>query len=316
MTFWPIEFPAMVAALLAAAACGLVGNLLVLRREAMLGDAISHMVLPGLVLAAWIGSQLWGHMWRPFNFLGAVLAAVLGVALLRWLERRQGAEPRAAMGFVFTAFFALGVILLEITGQSNRHLDVEHALFGSLETLIWIDLFSWQDLARTASYATMPSALASLSLSLLVALIYFAVNRRRLMVWLFDPDYSQTSGLALRGMEMSSGLMVAFVAMAAFEAVGAVLVVALLVAPAAAAHLFARRFSAQLMASVLLALAMAVLGLWMADAPLRFGWLSDTLPASGAIAFAAGLVFTLTLLFGALKRRLRPTLGNRRPLKS
>ncbi len=309
MTFWPIEFPAMVAALLAAAACGLTGNLLVLRREAMLGDAISHMVLPGLVIAAWIGSLLWGDMWRPFNFLGAVVAAVAGVALLRWLERRQGTEPRAAMGFVFTAFFALGVILLEATGQTNRHLDVEHALFGSLETLIWIDLFSWQDLARLASYTTMPSALASLSLALVATLVYFAINRRRLMVWLFDPAYSQTSGLALRGMELSSGLLVAFVAMAAFEAVGAVLVVALLVAPAAAAHLFARRFATQLLASVLLALAMAAFGLWLADAPLRFGWLSDTLPASGAIAFAAGLVFILILISGTLRRRVRKTPG-------
>ncbi len=314
MTFWPIEFPAMVAALLAAAACGLTGNLLVLRREAMLGDAISHLVLPGLVIAAWIGGLIWGDMWRPLNFLGAVLAAVLGVTLLRWLERRQGAEPRAAMGFVFTAFFALGVILLELTGQTNRHLDVEHALFGSLETLIWIDLFSWQDLGRAASYATMPSALASLGLALVVSLVYFVINRRRLMVWLFDPAYSQTSGLTLRGMELSSGLLVAFVAMAAFEAVGAVLVVALLVAPAAGAHLFARRFAGQLVASVVIALAMAGAGLWLADAPLRFGWLSDTLPASGAIAFAAGLVFTLALALGAAGPRLRKIIRKRRPL--
>ncbi len=302
MSFWPIQFPALLAALLAASACGLIGNLLVLRREAMLGDAISHMVLPGLVIAAWFGGLLLGDMWRPLNFFGACVAAVAGVALLRWLERRQGLEPRAAMGFIFTAFFALGVVLLEVTGQTNQHLDVEHALFGSLETLIWIDLMSWRDLLRPAAYATMPSALVSLSLALLVALVYFAVNYRRLMAWLFDPDYSQTSGLTLRGMEMTSGLLVAFVAMAAFEAVGAVLVVALLVAPAATAHLFARRFSRQLLASLVLALVMALLGWYLAQAPLALGWLSDTLPASGAIAFAGGLVFTLVLAFGTLSR--------------
>lgn len=305
MSFWPIQFPALAAALLAAAACGLIGNLLVLRREAMLGDAISHMVLPGLVIAAWFGGRVLGDMWRPLNFLGACLAAVGGVALLRWLERRQGLEPRAAMGFVFTAFFALGVILLEVTGQTNQHLDVEHALFGSLETLIWIDLLSWQDLLRIESYATMPSALLSLSLALVVSLVYFAVNYRRLMAWLFDPAYSQTSGVTLRGMELSSGMLVAFVTMAAFEAVGAVLVVALLVAPAASAHLVTRRFFGQLLASLILALFVAVLGWYLAQAPLAFGWLSDTLPASGAIAFAGGLVFTLTLAFGTLSRSRR-----------
>ncbi|TNF64076.1 MAG: metal ABC transporter permease, partial [Rhodobacteraceae bacterium] len=119
---------------LAAIACALPGNFLLLRRQALIGDAISHVVLPGIVVAF----LLTGSVTTLPMVLGAGGAALVAVVLIEAIRRLGRIEPGAAMGVVFTAMFAGGVLLLEQSDTSNVHLDVEHALYGNLESLIWL----------------------------------------------------------------------------------------------------------------------------------------------------------------------------------
>ncbi len=140
---------------LAGIACALPGNFLILRRQALIGDAISHVVLPGIVVAF----LLTGTVAAMPMLLGAAGAAVVAVLLIEALKRLGGIEPGAAMGVVFTTMFAGGVLLLEQTDTSRVHLDVEHALMGNLESLIWFQAEGWGSLVDPAALAALPEEL-------------------------------------------------------------------------------------------------------------------------------------------------------------
>ena len=124
-------FP-MLAAVLAALCCGLLGNFLVLRKLSLMGDAMSHSVLPGLVIAF----MLTGVRTAPVMFLGATLAGVVTVVLVELIKRLGRVEPGAAMGVVFSVLFALGVLLIERAAR-NTDLDADCVLHGQLESLVW-----------------------------------------------------------------------------------------------------------------------------------------------------------------------------------
>lgn len=120
--------------ILAAIACAIPGNFLILRRQALIGDAISHVVLPGIVVAFLVTGAVstWPMM------IGAAGASLVAIFLIELIRRLGKIEAGAAMGVVFTAMFAAGVLLLEQSDTSSVHLDVEHALYGNLESLIWL----------------------------------------------------------------------------------------------------------------------------------------------------------------------------------
>ena len=132
--FVQISLTPLLIGIFAAIACALPGNFLILRRQALIGDAISHVVLPGIVVAFLLTGVLstWPMM------LGAAGAAIFAVILIETIKRLGRIEPGAAMGVTFTALFAAGVLLLEQSDTSGVHLDVEHALYGNLESLIWL----------------------------------------------------------------------------------------------------------------------------------------------------------------------------------
>ena len=158
--FIALSLPPMVIACLAALACALPGNFLLLSRRAMLGDAISHVVLPGIVVAFLLSGSTSGWAMGA----GALVAAGLSALLIEGITRRARMEPGAAMAVVFTAMFAAGVVLLEVTGTSGVHLDVEHALYGNLESLIWLDAQGWQSLLDPVALAGLPPELPQLVL--------------------------------------------------------------------------------------------------------------------------------------------------------
>ncbi|MEL7151304.1 MAG: metal ABC transporter permease, partial [Pseudomonadota bacterium] len=153
--FVPFSLVPMLIGALAAVACALPGNFLVLRRQALIGDAISHVVLPGIVVAFLVT----GTVAASPMLLGSAVAALVAVALIEGISRFARIEPGAAMGVVFTAMFAGGVLLLEQSDTSGVHLDVEHALFGNLESLIWLDANGWASLWDPAALAGLPHEL-------------------------------------------------------------------------------------------------------------------------------------------------------------
>ncbi|PTB84723.1 zinc ABC transporter permease, partial [Pseudidiomarina aestuarii] len=129
--FVQLSLTPIVIGILGAVACALPGNFLLLRRQALIGDAISHVVLPGIVVAFLVT----GTITAVPMMIGAGCAAIVAVIVIELVKRLGRVEPGAAMGLVFTTLFAAGVLLLEITDTSSVHIDVQHALLGNLESL-------------------------------------------------------------------------------------------------------------------------------------------------------------------------------------
>ena len=152
-------------------ACALPGNFLILRKQALVGDAISHVVLPGIVVAFLATGQVstWPMM------IGAASAAIIAVLLIELIRRVGNIESGAAMGVIFTSMFAAGVLLLEQSDTSQVHLDVEHALFGNLESLIWLDAEGWSSLFDLNALAGLPMELVRMVIVLLVVLIFIYI---------------------------------------------------------------------------------------------------------------------------------------------
>ena len=159
--FVSLSLPPMLIGVLAAMACALPGNFLLLRRQSLIGDAISHVVLPGIVVAFLIT----GTVAALPMLLGAAAASVVAVGLIEAIKRLGRIEPGAAMGVVFTALFAAGVLLLEQSDTSGVHLDVEHALYGNLESLIWLDATGWSSLTDPEALAHLPPELPRIALT-------------------------------------------------------------------------------------------------------------------------------------------------------
>lgn len=297
--FLALDLAPMAIATLAAMACALPGVFLLLRRQALIGDAISHVVLPGVVAAF----LLTGVVATWPMLLGAGAAALAAVALIEGIRRAGRIEPGAAMGVVFTAMFAAGVLTLEVSGAAGVHLDVEHALYGSLESLIWLDATGWASLVDPAALAGLPPQLPRLAAVLALLAVLAVVFRRPLTLACFDPGFAASVG-ARPGL-VGAGLVAAtaLVAVAAFEAVGSVIVIAMFVCPPAAARLMTERLGRQIGWSLGFAAVSAVAGWMLAGwAPAAVGW-PGGLSAAGMMATVAGAILAVTALAGPARRR-------------
>ncbi len=288
-----IDLPALLSGALACLVCALLGNFLILRRQALLGDAISHVVLPGIVA----GFLVAGGLYPEAIFLGALCAALIAVGLISLVRNAGRVEPGAAMGVVFTLMFAGGVLLLEQTRARDVHLDVEHTLYGSLEATIWIGPEQWSDLLDLSVWATAPQAIHVLAAMTLVVLVLIVLFFKELRIASFDTGLAKALGFKPRLIEIGLMGAVAAAAVAAFQAVGSILVIAMFICPAAAARMLTDRLSTQIVLSGVIAIASAVIGYGAAVyGPAVFG-LSEAVSAAGMIAVGAGLIQTLAMLF-------------------
>lgn len=284
----------------AAVACALPGNFLLLRRQALIGDAISHVVLPGIV----VGFLLTGTVGALPMMLGAAGAALASVILIETLRRLGGIEPGAAMGVVFTAMFASGVLLLEQSAASGVHLDVQHALYGNLESLIWLDGYGWAALFDPGALAGLPPELGRMVVALVVVALFVGLFWRPLALSTFDEGFARAMGVptALLGLALVS--MAALAAVAAFDAVGSIIVIAMFICPPAAARLMTDRLGRQLAWSVGFAAGSAVIGYVLAGyGPLWLGY-AHAVSAAGMIAVVSGVILAVASLFGPCRSGL------------
>ena len=291
----------------AAIACALPGNFLILRRQALIGDAISHVVLPGIVVAFLATGAItsWGMM------LGAAGAAVVAVALIEAVRRLGRIEPGAAMGVVFTALFAAGVLLLEQSDTSSVHLDVRHALMGNLESLIWFRAKGWESLADPAALAHLPAELPRMAAVCALMAALTALFWRPLKISTFDEGFARTLGLPTAAIGFGLVVAAAVAAVAAFDAVGSIIVIAMFICPPAAARLMTDRLERQVWWSVVFAVLSAALGYGLAGyGPLWLG-LRDAVSAAGMIATVSGVILALACLYGPRRARAGegPALG-------
>ncbi len=297
--FLQLDLPPILAAALAGLTCGLLGSFLLLRRESLLGDAISHAVLPGIVL----GFAVTGARTGWPMLVGAMLAALLATLAITALRRAARLEAGAATGIVFTGFFALGLVLLEATGAREVHLDVDCVLFGQIETLVWAEgARGVSALFDVGALTGLPRQLGLLAAVAAAAVAFVLLAWRPLLLLCFDPEWAAVQGWRVRAMEVSLNLLVAAAAVAAFEAVGSILVVAMLICPAAAVRLLAPRYGVQVWGGAALGAALGVLGVALAGpVPAALG-ATVSVSAAGMIGALGGLAVLLAAWRGAIPR--------------
>ena len=263
-------------AILAASACALIGAFLVLRQGAMLGDGISHAVLPGLALAFIITSS---RDVLPM-LIGAGAMGLLTAFLTEFLSRTGRLYRDASLGIVFTVLFSIGVILIAgFAGQID--LDQECVLYGEIAYTPW-------DTFIVGSTNLGPRAFWILGAVFIFNIIFISLFFKQLKITSFDPELARTVGISDRLWHYLLTSVVALTVVAAFESVGAILVVAMLIIPGATAFLITRNLRLMLILSVLIGVASALGGYYGAT-------LTNT-SIAGFMAVAGGVIFALTLI--------------------
>ena len=301
MEFVSLSLVPLLIGICVAVACALPGNFLLLRGQALIGDAISHVVLPGIVLAF----VLTGVIKSATMLAGAALAAVVAMVAIELVRRMGRIEPGAAMGVTFTAMFAAGVLILEQSDTSGVHLDVEHALYGNLEGLVWLDAFGWDALVDPVALAGLPVELPRMAGVLVLVALFIWAFWRPLAMMSFDEGFAQAVGVRTGSLGMALVIMSAIAAVAAFDAVGSIIVIAMFICPPAAARLMTNRLGVQVALSALLAALAAIFGYVLAGyGPIWLGF-TDSVSAAGMIATVSGVFLGIAAVAGPHRQRVR-----------
>lgn len=273
--------------------CGLIGVFLILRKMAMMSDAISHTVLLGIVVAYMITREVSGTA----MLIGAILAGLLTAFLVQWLHSLD-IQQEASMGIVFTTLFAIGVILIS-TSVGNVHLDVQHALMGEITFIPW-------DTMSLPLIGEVPKATALLFAVFIVVLFFILIFYKEWKILSFDPALAAILGIPVLVMHYLFMGLVSITTVASFDAVGAIMVVAMLITPASSAYLWTDKLSFMLILSSLFGVTSAVVGYYIA------AWIDTSI--SGSMAFATGLIFLISFIFspkhGMVAKYLRPPVAH------
>jgi ABC-type Mn2+/Zn2+ transport system permease subunit/Mn-dependent DtxR family transcriptional regulator len=268
--------------LLLGASCGLLGSFIVVRKMALLGDALSHAVLPGVA-----AGFMWNMTKDPVAILiGATVSGVLGAILVSWITSTTRIKQDAALGIVLSSFFAIGMCmikLIEVHGKSGNISGIKQFLFGQVAALGEKDLI----------VMAIVTALAIL----LVVMFYGP-----LLVCSFDRAFARSIGLPVKVLDYMLVLFLTFAIVIALQAVGVVLVSALLITPAATAYLLTDRMHKMLMWAVFFGMLSAAIGTFLS-------FLGNSLPTGPFMVVGASTVFALAYLFaprhGTVTRWLR-----------
>lgn len=280
---WGLDGWIVAAGILAAVSAALLGNFLVLRRMSMLGDAISHSILPGLAAAFFIS----GSRNSLPMFLGAILVGVLTAFLTEWIRGMGKVDEGASMGVVFTSLFALGLVLI-VQGADQVDLDPGCVLYGAIE-------LTPLDKVLVGGFQ-IPRAVVTLGIVTAINAAFVLLFYKELKLSSFDPALSSSSGMSALWMHYLLMTLVAVTAVASFESVGNILVVAMFVVPPATAYLLTDRLHIMIALSVVFASISAVAGhIGALTIPAWFGYQSTT--TAGMMAVASGAFMLVALAF-------------------
>ncbi|ABG59294.1 metal ABC transporter permease [Cytophaga hutchinsonii] len=269
--------------ILVAVSCSILGTFLVLRKMAMVGDAISHAVLPGIVLSFFItGSR--DSIWM---LVGAGLMGIFTTLIIEWLHKKTKLQEDASIGVTFTFLFALGVLLISYFAE-NIDLDQECVLYGEIAYVPLNTLL--------IGGVEIPKAIVMLAvvLILITAIIFFFFKEWVLTT--FDAPYAASIGMSTVFWNYLLMSMVSFTTVASFESVGAILVVAFLVVPAAAAYLVTESLRNTLFLAIIFGILSSVIGYYSASAL--------DVSISGAMAAAAGCIFIICFIIQLITKRI------------
>jgi manganese/zinc/iron transport system permease protein len=278
---------------LVTAACGLIGNYLILRRMALVGDAISHSVLPGIAIAFLIAQ----HRGSLPLFVGALVAGMLTTVLIEFIHQKSRIKQDSAIGITFSCFFAFGVILISLF-TSAIDLDADCVLFGEIG---WIPFEA--PYVEMAGVALGPPSVVRMAVVLLLTAGLIVLFYKELLISSFDPGLSTSLGFNARAMHYALMAILSVVVVSAFQAVGAILVIAMLILPGATAALLSDKLTIRLLLSIVHAAGSAVGGIHLAiafDASVAPGMV-----VSGCFLFGLAWVFSPRDGLGRL-RKARP----------
>ena len=283
LAFWQI-----VAGVLCNATCAILGCYMVLRRMSLLGDAISHAILPGIVVAILWSGELIG--WQVF--VGAVLVGLVTAFLTQALSNFGNVPEDSSMGVIFTSLFALGVLLITSFAK-NVDIDPGCVLYGLIE-LVPLDTVTWWGVE-------IPRAVITLTVVAILTVLFVTLLWKELKIVSFDAALATAMGISAVTVHYLLMSMIAVVTVASFEAVGSILVIAMLIVPPATAHLLTDRLWTMQVLAVVSASLSAILGYFAADY-----WNTSV---AGMMAVVAGILFTLAVILspqhGLLMKAIR-----------
>jgi len=304
-TFLTLDLAPMLTAACASASCAVLGSWLLLRRQSLLGDAISHSVLPGLV-AAFVITQ---SREPAAMFLGGATAGIVAAMLVEVVRRAGRTDSGTAMGVVFSVSFALGVLMLKQVERSTAvDLDTDCVLYGDLSRIIWQPPAGHPHFSAEGLGA-IPRELWASALVLACSITFSAAFFRRLALISFDPGLARSIGMPVATASVVLTMLVAAAVVSSFDAVGSIIVIAMLVAPPAAVRMYTDRLRTQLLLSGLLGLFVALTGYVLAGFGPRALGFEFALSPSGMIAAVSGMTLFAAILcsprHGIIARRLR-----------
>ncbi|QMT85241.1 metal ABC transporter permease [Companilactobacillus pabuli] len=249
---------ALLTAVMVGIMSGIIGSFIILRGMSLMGDAISHAVLPGVAVAYMLGINI---------LLGASVFGVLAALLIGFVASRSKIKTDTSIGVVFSAFYALGFILISMAESST---NLHHILFGNILAV------SDSDIMTTA---------VVLGLVILFVVVFY----KELLVTSFDETYARTYGLKVQVIHYALMLVLTLVTVSALQTVGIILVVAMLITPAATAFLWTDKLNIMLVLSAVVGMISAITGLYFSY---TFNWASGP-----AIVIVAASLFALSFVF-------------------
>lgn len=283
--FWIVLTGALVAG-----SCAMLGCFLILRKMSMIGDAISHAVLPGIIIAFLVS----GSRSSIPMLIGASLVGVLTTFLIEFISKKAKMQNDAAIGLVFTFMFAVGIILLTLFAN-KMDLDADCVLHGEIIGIPF-------DLLETGTFLDIvPRKIWILFGVFALVVAVLTIGYKGFLITTFDPFYAVSVGISTVFWHYVLMTLASLVTVVSFESVGAILVVAFLVVPAATAYLLTNNLKKMLGIAVLVGVLSSVLGYQFAS------WLDGSIP--GAMTTVLGMLFLLVFLaapnYGLLSKLLK-----------
>lgn len=255
---------ALITSIIVGIVCGTVGSLIVLRGLSLMGDAMSHAVLPGVALSFLFGIPM---------FVGALITGMIASIFIGYITSSSKTKPDAAIGISFTAFLASGIIIISLI---NTTTDLYHILFGNL-------------LAITNSAFLTTIVIGS------IVLILIIIFYRPLMISTFDPTFSRMSGLNTTLLHYFAMLLLSLVTVASIQTVGIILVVALLITPASTAFLISKKLYSMMIIASLISVISSIVGLY-------YSYIYN-IPSGATIVLCTFVIYIITLFFTKFTNR-------------
>ncbi len=249
---------ALITSIIVGMVCGTVGSLIVLRGLSLMGDAMSHAVLPGVALSFLFGIPM---------FIGALITGMIASIFIGYITSSSKTKPDAAIGISFTAFLASGIIIISLI---NTTTDLYHILFGNL-------------LAITNSAFLTTIVIGS------IVLILIIIFYRPLLISTFDPTFSRMSGLNTTLLHYFVMLLLSLVTVASIQTVGIILVVALLITPASTAFLISKKLYSMMIIASLISVISSIVGLY-------YSYIYN-IPSGATIVLCTFVIYIITLFF-------------------